>query len=486
MNIYEKLNQQNSLDNLVCIADITSEKKIKELEEDGYYPGFTAQRWRESFPSIDVNKIYCPKTYLFPAALIYLDWGQYIYINTMMTNGQYIKSNDTFEEDIKKRIQILEEAYTSKDYRKLLLSGASEQSGNTTMALLNKMLINEPASGELYEAFFDCYTFGDCGAKQLSPNVMQKLLQCKTQEQKRATLDSLKPFPEMITVYRGEGSQSTPYTDAYSWTVDINKAYFFASWKGGEKARIITAQVKKEDIIEYLTDRNESEIVVLPENVQNASEKQLCEMDWFLQIINSGFEGYDGKCSLEPFSGTKLSKEEKNIYQKFGQTNEDHAFEHSSRVSLFASFLYKIMILAEHMEDSKKIKEKYVDYYKKLMKAAIWHDIGREDDLAGTSHGVESYRIFQKHNVPDKVIQFLIENHCVEDNEAKSVWEKESKNDTNKDLIWTLFCILKDADALDRCRFGNLSEDNLDVNYLRFEVSKSLVAVAYTIQKYAF
>lgn len=47
MNIYEKLNQQNSLDNLVCIADITSEKKIKELEEDGYYPGFTAQRWRE-------------------------------------------------------------------------------------------------------------------------------------------------------------------------------------------------------------------------------------------------------------------------------------------------------------------------------------------------------------------------------------------------------------------------------------------------------
>ena len=144
------------------------------------------------------------------------------------------------------------------------------------------------------------------------------------------------------------------------------------------------------------------------------------------------------------------------------------------------------MILAEHMEDSKKIKEKYVDYYKKLMKAAIWHDIGREDDLAGTSHGVESYRIFQKHNVPDKVIQFLIENHCVEDNEAKSVWEKESKNDTNKDLIWTLFCILKDADALDRCRFGNLSEDNLDVNYLRFEVSKSLVAVAYTIQKYAF
>ena len=359
MNIWEQLNNQYSLDNLVCIASITSEQQLKKLETDGYYAAFTAQSWRKNFPSIDVKKIYCPKTQLFAADLIYLDLDHYICIKTMMLNGQYIKGNDSFERDMLQSIQILETAYMSKDYKTLLRPNASEQSGNIVIALLNKMLENEPTSAKLYETFFDFYSFVDCGAKRLTPFAIQKLLKSKTEKQKQSTLDCLIYFPEIITIYRGEGSKSTDYTQAYSWTTDINKAYFFASWKGGEKARIITAQVKKKNVIEYLTSRGESEIVVLPENIQNATVKPLCELEWFLQLLSSDFEGYSGKNSLEPFFGIRIIEKTRNIYDRFGQKNACHDCEHSSRVGLFASYIYKIMVLAEHMRSSQKTKEKY-------------------------------------------------------------------------------------------------------------------------------
>ena len=66
-------------------------------------------------------------------------------------------------------------------------------------------------------------------------------------------------LPEEITVYRGIRGRGR--LEALSWTLDIDKAEWFAKrWNKGGK--VYSARVKKEDVLAVFTSRNEDEIVV--------------------------------------------------------------------------------------------------------------------------------------------------------------------------------------------------------------------------------
>ena len=66
-------------------------------------------------------------------------------------------------------------------------------------------------------------------------------------------------LPEGITVYRGIRGRGR--LEALSWTLDIDKAEWFAKrWNKGGK--VYSAMVKKEDVLAVFTSRNEDEIVV--------------------------------------------------------------------------------------------------------------------------------------------------------------------------------------------------------------------------------
>lgn len=54
-------------------------------------------------------------------------------------------------------------------------------------------------------------------------------------------------------------------------------------------------------------------------------------------------------------------------------------------------------------------------------------------------------------------------------------YQKSNKTIENKENALTLYKIMKDADALDRVRFGLM---DLDERYLRFNASKQLVLTA--------
>lgn len=73
-----------------------------------------------------------------------------------------------------------------------------------------------------------------------------------------------------LTVYRGEyidvefGS-SIEVGQAISFTLNYEKARFFACRWSPQKANVYTAKVAFEDIIYYTDDRNESEVIIRPE-----------------------------------------------------------------------------------------------------------------------------------------------------------------------------------------------------------------------------
>lgn len=89
-------------------------------------------------------------------------------------------------------------------------------------------------------------------------------------EDERAWLDLL---PDVITVYRGYQTRPGMFGGSnrlgWSWTTDREKAAWFARrlLLADRKGRVVTGEVAKADVIGYIANRQESEIVVDPENV---------------------------------------------------------------------------------------------------------------------------------------------------------------------------------------------------------------------------
>lgn len=86
--------------------------------------------------------------------------------------------------------------------------------------------------------------------------------------------DELKIFNNLedeLTIYRG--FYSDEYYDALSWTLDIDKAHFFATRFSKDTGSIYQANIKKEDIYAYFDCRNEKEIIVDYNKLYNITKK---------------------------------------------------------------------------------------------------------------------------------------------------------------------------------------------------------------------
>ena len=80
-------------------------------------------------------------------------------------------------------------------------------------------------------------------------------------EAERAYLDGL---GEVLRVYRGVGSRDYK---GVSWTLDHGRAVWFAQRFPGSDPCVLHGHITKADVIAYLTDRQEDEILCLPECV---------------------------------------------------------------------------------------------------------------------------------------------------------------------------------------------------------------------------
>ena len=88
----------------------------------------------------------------------------------------------------------------------------------------------------------------------------------------RAAFDAM---PDVLTVYRGAGHPD--YTDGFAWTLDRDRAVFFASYAARAFARstsgrgfvggdpvLSTGEIRRDAVLAYLAEREESEVLVLP------------------------------------------------------------------------------------------------------------------------------------------------------------------------------------------------------------------------------
>ena len=112
-----------------------------------------------------------------------------------------------------------------------------------------------------------------------------------------------------------------------------------------------------------------------------------------------------------------------------------------------------------------------------LISAALYHDIGRENDGLCYVHGKRSLEKMAVLNLAPAdstdfaTVKFMVAYHCIDDRQAKADLAKVDS--ASRERTWRLFGVLKDADGLDRVRINDL-----DVRYLRNPESMRLAGLA--------
>lgn len=445
MNISEVILNVKALgfDTVIYQSDIKTEEDVKTYREKGYMVELTEEQFKEKFPvdpscvayspSISHGSFYFNRDTL--AALpLHLEF-------LMMGMGDY-------KEQLPIVVRERENEVAQDDY----LGSISSLSDSMKIEYFN-LLIEKKGSRvkNLYDLFFSVYTSSDFGFKGITPENFELIVSTKTKKDKLKTQKQLKDLPETLTIYRGEGSHSTATNKAYSWTLDINMANFFACRLGMEEAQIITARVNKDKVIDcFIKDSNEQEIIVKPSDVEIVGIQTLRGLGELEAIFPAVIETYK-------------DYREKLYTLDFAQDSSVHGKEHTARVLLLSLILSELLNLSQ---SDRKL----------LSTAAIYHDTKRVNDNVDIEHGYHSSQYYQSHiQKPDPTVSFLIEYHCRPDDEGFEEIKRNrvlSKNRTKSQLLFNLF---KDADALDRVRFGLL---DLDLNQLRLPESKSLPLIA--------
>ena len=78
---------------------------------------------------------------------------------------------------------------------------------------------------------------------------------------------------DIVTVYRGVAEYNAENIKALSWSLDYDKARWFAL-RFGENGKVYEAQIAKEHIFAYFNSRIEQEVIVDPKHLMNISDTE--------------------------------------------------------------------------------------------------------------------------------------------------------------------------------------------------------------------
>lgn len=432
-----------SFDSLVPQTAIQTEEDKARYQSKGYSIPLTETEFKEKLktdpscvfysPSVSCSCLYFNKDTLaaspFPVEFFAL--------------GIY---NDFTQLD--RSVEESEKEVATQDYMKSVLGLPDAMRMEYFNLLVDKKGPDIPG---LYNLFFEYYVESDYGFGNIAPATLSAVLNSKTAKDRAKTVEQLKDLPEKLTIYRGGNTASTPYSEAYSWSLDINVANFFACRQGTGEGYIAEAEVDKKDIFEaFLNNRGEQEICVHPKDITVVQAFPIQGLGFVEDVLPK----------IAPMYHEYLNKLEKI---PFTQDSADHGVGHEARVLLNALTIAHCLDLP--------LRDRRI-----LAEAAIYHDTRRINDIDDSVHGKASKDYYHERTAsPDPLVEFLCEYHCLPDEQGYDAILHDRKLGKSRSRSKLLIDIFKDADALDRVRFGIR---DLDLNQLRVPVSKELTLAA--------
>lgn len=436
-----------NFDSLLCQTEIKTEADINNYQAEGYYAVYwTAETFLEKF-GVDPEKVFYTKS--LGVSSLYFNRNT---LAAMPLNLEFLQlekdGTQKYISGLHRAIKDREQAVASDNYTMSIDTLAPSMRMDYFRMLIEKRGTDFPG---LYSLFISTYKYSDYGFKNFDSQLFSDILKAKTPGDDEKTSKQIENLPEVINVYRGGNSASTPYNKSFSWSLDINVANFFAARRGSGDGYIAVGTVKKSDIIEaFLDDDSEQEVLVDPNNVNITSVievKGLNQLTRLLPIVTPMYQKYRDE-----------------MYQlNFAQHSSIHGRAHEARVLLLC------LLIAELLELPASDR-------RLLATAAIYHDTQRTNDGVDPTHGKSSKEYYISNvSRPSPLVAFLCEYHCLPDEDAYQEITRNRALSKNRKRVKLLYDIFKDADALDRVRF---EIRDLNLNILRLPVSKTLTLVA--------
>lgn len=449
------LNVKNgSLADCIPQTQIRSQKYKQRCNEKGYDVRFTVSEFRKMFPGIDPANISYSTSIGFTSFYFNRETLAVCPFHVDFLLLEKAKPSSSFNgmEMTLKAIQSCEEAAAKGDYSPAIINLPDRMRLEFFNLLVKKHGSKVPG---LYKMFFDAYQRSDYGFKALDKDTLKVILESKTEEEHKLTREAIKDLPQIITVYRGGNTESTACKKAYSWTMDINIANFFAARRGYGPGYITRASVYRDDIIEAFLDakrgNGEKEIIVAPEKLYCMESCPLLGKELLEDVLPQ----------ITPYYHLYRDK---LVNLQFTQETADHDKLHAARVLLMTQILAECAGLST------------IDR-KLLGMASIYHDTRRTHDGDDTVHGKDAARYYHQNEIAHHpIVEFLCKYHCLPDEEGFAYIEAdEDLRNHGTERVRQLYQIFKDADALDRVRFDIRA---LDLDQLRLPVSKVMTLVA--------
>ena len=174
------------------------------------------------------------------------------------------------------------------------------------------------------------------------------------------------------------------------------------------------------------------------------------------------------KCFLTPSEQREYERWRVFLYERVPFLHEDsacHDKDHCARVLLFAHLLAKACSLTQQQREA-------------LSAASVFHDCCRFDDGRDVGHGQRAANRYRSvcgmlGLAYDELVYFIMAYHDRHDREGEAAI-RSSFPDAAENVI-RLYRIFKDADALDRFRFG---PHELNETYLRTKEARALIPFA--------
>lgn len=448
MNLNELLLNINDVrpEDIVRQTSVQTAKDKQNYNEAGYNIQLTEREFRDKFPGIDPEHICYTKS---------LSQNSFYYNkNTFAVcalNVEMMLFCAGLVEQAVRAVQIQEERAAEMDY----ISSAICLPDGLRVDYLSEIVRSKGASvPNLFKLYWEVYTTTDYGFR-LDRDILRTVIStCPAEEKARIVQELHQRFGEgcdELVVYRGGNDASLPYTEAFSWTTDINVANFFATRRGTGEGYIVKGSIPYDAIINvFLDDESEQEIIVDPNDVMILDVSCVHGMEYIEETLPDIIPMYQAyRDSMDDLSFTIESK--------------IHGKEHEARVLLLCLTIAQELGLSR---DDRRI----------LAEAAVFHDTRRTNDGRDEVHG-KAAAVYYHRAVrgPDPIVEFLCEYHSLPDEMGFEAISNKRALRNNRKRVELLFKVFKDADALDRVRLGIR---NLDMNQLRLPESKRLTSVA--------
>lgn len=437
-------------DKLVPQSSIQTEADVEKYRTQGYAFVITDGEFKQHFPGIDSSNIYYTSSlsvdsiYFNRRTLAACSFN----IPFLMLDVHAGKNR------IPTLLKAIKECETDVAHWKFS-SSLSALTDTMRMEYFELLFERYPDISEkvpdLFRLFFSYYFISDYGFNKLSSTTMEKILAAKRPEDQAEIDKQLENLPETLTVYRGGSNDvSTSPSEAYSWTIDAKTASFFACRLGNDGAYIAKTAVLKKDIINCCLDGREKEVIVVPHNVK---------IEEIIQL-----KGQKDCSDIIP-AVQKIYLEHLNLLDelKFKMKSDIHGGAHEARVMLLT------LSIAYYLKLPKSDQ-------RVLAMAAIYHDTMRDNDGEDAQHGYYAADYYKSNEERiDPLVAFIIEYHCRPDEDGYARIQSDRALSKNRTRSKLLFDVFKDADALDRIRFGF---HDLDFTRLRLPVSKTLLNIS--------